>query len=121
MAKKKRAEFVKWFGPLLMETIEEIENSWGWIGIEPSEVVGENDFGNLMIKDTNSKYWRLCPEDLSCEIVAQNREELDQLSTDQQFLQDWHMNNLVDQAREVLGPLEVGNKYCLIYPGPPGW
>ena len=60
-----------------MSIIKEIKESWGWVGIEPVEVVGENDFGNLMIKDIQGKYWRLCPEDVYCEVVAQNQEELD--------------------------------------------
>ncbi|WP_202947437.1 hypothetical protein [Sulfurovum sp. AR] len=72
-----------------MNIVEEIKESWGWIGINPVEVIGENDFGNLMIKDTDGKYWRLCPEDVYCEIVAQNQEELDTLSKDQEFLEDW--------------------------------
>jgi len=53
---------------------EEIQSSWGWVGIEVAHVVGENDFGNLMIEDTSGKYWRLCPEDGWCEIVANTRE-----------------------------------------------
>lgn len=34
-----------------MSLVEEIRQSWGWVGIEPVEVVGENDFGNLIVKD----------------------------------------------------------------------
>ena len=44
-----------------MNIIQEIKESWGWVGIDPIEVVGENDFGNLMIKDSSGSYWRLCP------------------------------------------------------------
>ena len=52
-----------------MNIVEEIKESWGWVGIDPVEVVGENDFGNLLIKDSDGKYWRLCPEDVDCEVV----------------------------------------------------
>lgn len=100
-----------------MSIIKEIKESWGWVGIEPVEVVGENDFGNLMIKDIQGKYWRLCPEDVYCDVVAQNQEELDRLSTDQEFLEDWYMQALVAQAQERLGPLTDGRKYCLVIPG----
>lgn len=100
-----------------MSLVEEISESWGWIGIEPAEVVGENDFGNLIIKDIGAKYWRLCPEDLCCEVIAESRVELDRLSTDQAFLQDWYMRALVLQAREKCGPLTEGRKYCLKIPG----
>jgi len=100
-----------------MSIVEEIKQSWGWVGIEPEEVVGENDFGNLMIKDIEGKYWRLCPEDVYCEVIAQNREELDKLSSDQEFLEDWYMQALVEKAQEHLGPLTEGRKYCLVTPG----
>ena len=35
-----------------MELIKHIRSAWGWSGIEPSEIVGENEFGNLMVRDT---------------------------------------------------------------------
>ena len=100
-----------------MNIIKEIKESWGWVGIQPEEVVGENDFGNLMIKDIEGRYWRLCPEEVYCEIIAQNREELDKLSSDQEFLEDWYMHALVGIAKEHLGPLTDGRKYCLAIPG----
>lgn len=34
-----------------MSLIEEVRAAWGWCGIDPVEIVGENDFGNLMVKD----------------------------------------------------------------------
>ena len=70
-----------------------------------------------MVKDVHGKYWRLCPEDLSCTVVTENREELDALSKDQEFLRDWHMSALVDYAHERLGVLPDGRKYCLKIPG----
>ena len=100
-----------------MNIVDEIKESWGWVGIKPLEVVGENDFGNLMIKDIEGKYWRLCPEDLYCKVVAQNRAELDALSTDQEFLADWYMKSLVEVAKDKLGPLEEGRKYYMVIPG----
>lgn len=100
-----------------MDIIEEIRQSWGWVGIDPLEVVGENDFGNLIIKDAEGRYWRLCPEGCYCAVIANNRAELDVLSSDQDFLQDWYMSALVSLASEKLGPLSDGMKYCLKTPG----
>jgi len=100
-----------------MSLVDEIRRSWGWTGLNPVEVVGENDFGNLMIKDVNGTYWRLCPEDCYCELVASNRAELDALSTDQSFLRDWCMSDLVEYAQTKCGPLSEGRKYCLKIPG----
>ena len=99
-----------------MELTAEIENAWGWVGIKPAKVVGDNSFGNLIIEDENGHYWRLCPEDLSCEVIAHNRRELDALSTGQDFVHDWYMKTLVAQARQLLGPLRPGYKYCLKVP-----
>jgi hypothetical protein len=98
---------------LLTETIR---NAWGWTGIDPLEVIGENDFGNLIVKDVHGQYWRICPEDCYCQVIAENREELDRLSADQDFLRDWHMSSLVDDAFHRLGALPDGRKYCLKIP-----
>ncbi|AEG01126.1 DUF1851 domain-containing protein [Methylomonas methanica] len=100
-----------------MNLISEIKNSWSWVGIDPEEIVGENDFGNLMIRDCEGKYWRLCPEDVYCKVVAENRAELDALSRNQEFLADWYMEALVTQARQALGPLPEDRKYHLVIPG----
>jgi hypothetical protein len=100
-----------------MNLISEIKNSWGWVGIEPEEIVGENDFGNLMIRDREGKYWRLCPEDVYCKVVAENREKLDTLSRDPSFLADWYMEALVNEAKQTLGPLPEGRKYHLVISG----
>ena len=103
-----------------MNLISSIERGWSWIGLKPALVVGENDFGNLMVKDTQDHYWRVCPEDLTCTVVANNRAELDALNQQQDFLHDWYMVSLVEEARRLLGPLRPGYKYCLTIPGPLG-
>jgi hypothetical protein len=78
--------------------------------------VGENDFGHLIVRDKRGKYWRISPEELSCEVLARNREELDAFSVDQNFRADWSMRALVEQAEERLGPLVPGRKYCFKIP-----
>ena len=100
-----------------MELIAIVEHAWGWTGLQPAQIVGDNDFGNLMIKDRSGRYWRVCPEDLSCKVIATSKAELDELSQDQRFLGDWNMTQLVQQARGRLGPLRPGFKYCLKIPG----
>ncbi len=100
-----------------MDVITNINNSWGWIGIRAVEVIKENDFGNLLIRDASDRFWRLCPEALSCEIVASNKEQFDELLSDQEFILDWHMSLLVDVAKKELGELSEGRKYYLVNPG----
>ena len=50
-------------------------------------------------------------------IVASNRYDLDVLSKNQEFLQDWHMSALVNYAFKTLGVLPEGYKYCFKIPG----
>lgn len=100
-----------------MSLIDEIRQSWGWTGIKPVEIVGENDFGNLIIKDEDGGYWRLCPEDCYCQVIAANRSELDALVIDPAFQEDWRMTALVHSASSKCGPLTDGQKYCLKIPG----
>ncbi len=68
-----------------MDVTEKINTSWGWIGIEAVEVIEENDFGNLLIRDSSSRFWRLCPEELECELIAANQQQLDKLLNDEEF------------------------------------
>lgn len=100
-----------------MDLISEIRDAWGWVGLDPLEVVRDNEFGNLIIRSTDGKYWRLCPEDVYCEVIANNREELDRLFQDGEFLADWYMTALVEKAKESVGPLDSGKRYCLVVPG----
>jgi hypothetical protein len=100
-----------------MTIIEEIRSAWGWAGLIPEEIVGQNDFGNLLVRDIDECYWRICPEELVCEVVANSKAELDVLSKDQEFLHDWCMKDLVAIAASKLGALSGERKYCLKIPG----
>jgi len=88
-----------------MQLLDEVRSAWGWVGIEPVDLIDDNDFGNLIVKDVHGQYWRICPEDLYCEVLASSREELDRLAKDQEFLSDWYMRALVDEAFQRLGAL----------------
>lgn len=94
-----------------------IAEHWGWVGIRPQRIVGENDFGNFLIEDDVGHFWRLCPEDLYCRVVAESKTELNVLSNDQDFLRDWNMKELVGQAKARTGLLKPGYKYSLKIPG----
>lgn len=100
-----------------MQLLDEVRSAWGWVGIEPVELIDDNDFGNLILKDVRGQYWRLCPEDLYCEVIAGGHEEMDRLSKHQEFLSDWYMRGLADQAFQQFGTLAPGRKYCLKIPG----
>ncbi|MFC5547872.1 T6SS immunity protein Tdi1 domain-containing protein [Massilia aerilata] len=99
-----------------MINVDEINEAWGWVGLNAEEVLGENAFGNLIIRDDEGRYWHLSPQDLCCEPVAEDRAALDALSYNQAFLSEWYMPEQVDLAESALGPLSAGRKYCLKIP-----
>ena len=96
--------------------VDDINESWGWVGLKAVEVLGANAFGNLIIRDEDDHYWRLRPQDLCCEPVANSRADFDALSYNQDFLNDWYMPEVVRLAEAALGPLTDGRKYCLKIP-----
>ena len=100
-----------------MNIINEIIASWGWVGVNPTEIVAENEFGNLILKDAEDKFWRLCPEDVYCEVVAESIDDYNELINDDEFLNDWNMTVMVNEATEMLGALKEGYKYCMVIPG----
>lgn len=99
-----------------MITLEDINDAWGWVGLNAVEVLGENAFGHLIVRDEDGMYWRISPEQLCCEPVAEDRAALDALSYNQAFLDDWYMPDRVHLAESILGPLSAGRKYCLKIP-----
>ena len=96
--------------------LAEIKNAWGWVGLEPVEVVAVNAFGNLLIRDNGGQIWRLCPEDLSCRVVADSEQAYASLLKDEEFTVDWEMGKLVSIAKAKLGSLKEGYRYCLKLP-----
>ncbi|WP_229507291.1 DUF1851 domain-containing protein [Pseudoduganella rivuli] len=99
-----------------MTLIEEIRSAWGWTGLVPDEVVGQNDFGNLIVRDIDGLYWRICPEELDRQVIANSRAQLDVLSNDKEFLQDWCLSRMVEIAKSMFGELSNDRKYCLKIP-----
>ena len=99
-----------------MNILESVSEYWGWAGIKPAKVIAENEFGNLIIKDEDGKFWRLCPEDVYCEVIANNDTEYNALVKDEEFNQDWFMEPLLKLAVTKFGPLKEDLKYTLAVP-----
>ncbi len=100
-----------------MNIIDEVKEYWGWAGINPVEIVAESEFANLILKDDEDKFWRLCPEDVYCKVIANSIYEYNKLIHDDEFLNDWNMVVMVNEAIERLGMLEEGHKYYMVIPG----
>ena len=97
--------------------IDVIKQDWGWLGLDPVEIVATNDFGNVIFIDSAQRFWRICPEELSCEVVAGNPEMYNRLNHDQEFLTDWRMSGLVEEAQQRHGKQPEERCFCFRLPG----
>ncbi len=96
--------------------LSDINRAWGWTGLIADEIVGLNEFGNFLVKDVNGCFWRICPEELFCRVVAKNSHEFSQLVNSENFKADWEMENLVTLARQHVGSLKGGWVYYMVIP-----
>jgi hypothetical protein len=99
-----------------MKIIDEIADAWGWRGVRPQALVMQNEFGNVIFTNQDGQYWRICPEELACEIVAKNEDDFVRLQNTSEFLNDWAMGQLVEQARSMFGIPSADRCYCLKIP-----
>ena len=93
-----------------------VRESWHWMGLDPANIVAENDFGHLIIEDAGGRYWRLVPENASCEVVAESGSLYEALRGDEDFVRDWAMASIESLATKTCGSLRSGRKYCLKIP-----
>ena len=100
-----------------MTLTEAISAYWGWSGLQPLRVAAVSKFGNVVVADTQGKFWRICPEDGYCRVVANDRAEVEKLSADPDFINDWELPLLYEQALEKFGEPEDGYYFTLRVPG----
>lgn len=96
--------------------IDQVNKAWSWKKVNAIQLLHINSFGNIIFETDKMEYWRICPEELSCEKIANSKAELEKLFNDEEFLEDWQMLNLVEIAKSELGILEENQKYCLKIP-----
>ena len=95
---------------------EVINNAWSWKGVFAHEIILTNEFGNIIFKSNNNDYWRICPEELLIEKIANHKSEFEILINIQGFKEGWEMKNLVRVAENKLGKLEEGESYYFVIP-----
>ena len=93
--------------------ITEINKAWNWKGFIATEIILTNEFGNVIFKTDKNEYWKICPEEISCERIAKTESEFNKVSSDSEFITDWEMTNLVNIAKSELGELKENERYCL--------
>jgi hypothetical protein len=96
---------------------EIIQNAWGWMGFIVKEIIEENEFGNVIFKTETGEYWRICPEEVYCKMIAPDIQAYRVAMYDNAFKEDWAMAKFVEMAKEKHGELLSGFKYCLKLPG----
>ncbi len=99
-----------------MNILTTINKAWSWLGILATEVIRTNEFGNIIFKTENNTFWHICPEELSCKLIAKDETELNNLLNDDEFIEDFEMNYLTTTAKTELGELQDEEKYCLKLP-----
>jgi hypothetical protein len=93
--------------------ITEINKAWNWKGFNATETILTNEFGNVIFKTDKNEYWRICPEEISCERISETESEFNKVSSDSEFITDWEMTNFVSIAKSELGELKENERYCL--------
>ena len=100
-----------------MDAVQIIKQYWGFTGIRPVQIIERNQFGNLLVQDNSSRFWRICPEELSCEVIASNQKQMKQLWDEAEFKNDWHMTGFAVLAYNALGG--VDDEQCYYFINPP--
>jgi hypothetical protein len=99
-----------------MDLLGIVTDAWNFTGLVPRTIVDANAFGNLLVEDLAGEVWRICPEELSCKVVATSLSELGRLQASSDFQEDWAMERLVAIATRSLGSLPGGRCFCLKIP-----
>lgn len=96
--------------------LDAIRAAWAWRAFSPVELIELNAFGNAIVAASGGDIWRVCPELLTLERIAEDRAALQRLRLDPDFEFDWRMERLVEQAQATLGPLPRGRCYYFVVP-----
>lgn len=100
-----------------MGILETIADAWGWKGIDPTAVIDINPFGNVIVETSSGDFWRICPEELSATRLADSNAELETVFQNPEFLTDWDMAQLAQEAEDAFGIPPEDRCYCLKMPG----
>src|SRR5262245_9417221 len=100
--------FGGWWGrerchPTVLQVLTTIRDAWRWTGLDPAQVVAVNAFGNVIVRAVDGTFWRICPEELSCKVIAGDAESYAALFEDGEFRIEWQMHRLVELAAAKLG------------------
>lgn len=98
------------------QLIIQVNKAWDWYGITAEKIIDVNEFGNIIFSDKKDEIYRICPEELSIVKIAKNIIEFELLRSQDEFILDWEMKDLVILAKSKLGEISNSEKYCLKIP-----
>jgi hypothetical protein len=96
--------------------LDSINDHWFWAGVSAVAIEAHNPFGSLILLDVKGRFWRICPEELSAQVIAASREELAALWRTPEFSEDWAMAHLADRATTALGQPPVSRTFYFVIP-----
>ena len=98
------------------KVINQINESWSWVIEKPKQVLAINKFGNILVRNESDLIYRICPEELEAEVVAEGKDNYLALIKDEEFIEDWEFKPLLDEAIQTLGELEDKQVFCFKTP-----
>ncbi len=101
----------------MQNILDIVARKWSWSGLVPKSIIDTNKFGNVVVEHQNGFVWRIVPEELSCEIIAKDVAEYEQIRTSEEFVEDWNLPGLAEAAEAAYGPLADSRVFYLVTPG----
>lgn len=70
------------------DVLESIRREWTWVMPPPEPLLAVSKFGNVLVAVLGGAVWRICPEEMSCQVFAPTVEVAQQLMADPEFRED---------------------------------
>lgn len=99
-----------------MNLVETIAEAWGWKGLAPAEIVDTNAFGHVIVRADDGSYWRIIPEEPTCERLASNKADFSRIWAEPNFAREWAMEPFRSRAMDALGEPAEGRCFWLKIP-----
>lgn len=100
----------------MMEILQIINDSWNWLKVEAMDVIDINKFGNIVFQNKDESIWRICPEELYCEKIANSKTDFLALKNQPEFMEDWEMTKFVEIAEAKYCIQNENRVFCLKHP-----
>ena len=99
-----------------LKLIQILRDEWGCCVPEIRPAIAVNTMGNVYLEDAHGGYWKICPVELSAEIVARSPAELQTHFADPDEREDLQMSWIVSEMVELHGEPVIGECIGLVIP-----